>query len=214
MSGGSLAIYARVSTGKQTVAQQLDRLRSAAPGAREFVDEAMSGRSEDRPAFLQLRAAIERGEISAVYAVTLDRLGRSARSILEFFELAQLNDVRVVLVDQAVDTSTSAGRVVRTVLAGMAELEADLARERTQEAMDAIKSGDRATRSGKSPGRPRKVQPRHVQQIVELRETRKPNGEVREWNEVAKEVQIPASTCRKVYSAWLAEKARVVNPSP
>lgn len=190
------AIYARVSTGSQTVAQQLDRLRAGAPGAREFVDEAASGRSDRRPGFERLRSAIEIGEISATYAVKLDRLGRSARAILGFFELAESHQVRVVLVDQQIDTSTPVGRLVRTVLAAMAELEADLVSERTREAMAAFKSGARAPRG--PVGRPRRVTAELADRCDSLRR------QEFTWAEIARRTGLKAETCRR--AVWQLRK--------
>lgn len=196
MRQDSPAIYARVSTGSQTVAQQLDRLRAEAPGAREFVDEAVSGRSDRRPGFDRLRNAIGAGEISAVYAVKLDRLGRSARGILEFFELAESHNVRVVLVDQQIDTSTPVGRLVRTVLAAMAELEADLVSERTREAMASFKSG---VRTPKGPvGRPRRVTDELADRCDALRRQKLT------WAEIARRTGLKAETCRR--AVWSLRK--------
>jgi DNA invertase Pin-like site-specific DNA recombinase len=190
------AIYARVSTGSQVVGQQLDRLRAVVAGAVEYVDDGVSGRAGSRPAFDRLRVSIRAGEISAVYAVKLDRLGRSAKSILEFFELAESREVRVVLVDQQIDTSTPVGRLVRTVLAAMAELEADLAAERTQDTMDAFKSG---ARTPKAPvGRPRRVTPELADRCDVLRRQKFT------WAEIARRTGLKAETCRR--AVWQLRK--------
>ncbi|EQD31976.1 protein containing Resolvase [mine drainage metagenome] len=84
-----VAIYARVSTEGQSVDQQLYRLRSLAPGADEYADSGVSGRLDSRPEFDRLREQIRRGAISDLFVVKLDRLGRSAHAVLEFFELAE-----------------------------------------------------------------------------------------------------------------------------
>ena len=149
------AVYARVSTGRQTesLETQLERLRAGAPGATEFVDAGISGRGAERPAFDRLIAGIRAGQVSSLTSTKLDRLGRSAKTILEFFELAEDNDVRVVLLDLGIDTSTPMGRFGRTIAAAFAELEGDMIADRTREAMSAIKSGARATRvAGQSEG--------------------------------------------------------------
>lgn len=201
------AAYARVSTSGQTTHQQLDRLRSAAPGAEEYVDEAVSGRLDSRPEFDRLRLAIECGEVRCVYVTKLDRLGRSARGILEFFELAETHRVRVVVTDQGpIDTSTPVGRLIRTVLAAMAELEADLVAERTREAMAAFRAGTRTTRSGRPVGRPRVLTEEKVERIRELR-----FGRGFPWKEVAVHVGISAVTCRKVRPAPPTSIPRVLN---
>lgn len=204
----SAASYARVSTAEQSAQQQLDRLRAAAPGSREFVDTAVSGRLDSRPAFDRLRAEIERGDVDAVFVTRLDRLGRSARAIISFFEFAEARGVRVVVTDQGpIDTSTAVGRLVRTVLAAMAELEADLIRDRTRDAMTALKAGTRATRSGRPVGRPPRVTQELIADIRRLRD-----AERLRWAQVAVRLHVPASSARKWYSnARAAEKARVIN---
>jgi DNA invertase Pin-like site-specific DNA recombinase len=203
----SVAIYARVSTDDQSVQQQLDRLRAAAPGATEYVDEAVSGRLVHRPAFDRLQADAAAGRVREVYASRLDRLGRSALAILEFLRRMEEAGVRVVLVDQQIDTSTPTGRVVRTVLAGMAELEADLGRDRTREAMRAIKAGTRPTRSGRPPGRPRKLTAEKEERIRELRWPAAGNG--LPWKKIAQVVGLPWGTCAKVKPPSRGEPPRL-----
>jgi DNA invertase Pin-like site-specific DNA recombinase len=205
--------YARCSTTGQSVDVQVARLRETAPGIVVYADVGLSGSLDHRPEFDKLRASVERGGVSSVYVTKLDRLGRSARSILEFFDLAERNGVRVVVTDQGpIDTLTPVGRLVRTVLAAMAELEADLIRERTRDAMAGFKDGTRKTRSGKPVGRPRILSDALLGRIRELRETPGPSGKVRTWNEIARMVHSPAGSCKKWYCAQRGGKPRVINP--
>ena len=200
-----VAIYARVSTEEQSVQQQLDRLRSAVKFATEYVDEAVSGRLDSRPEFDRLKRDMDAGKVQELYVVKLDRLGRSASSILEFFGRAEKDGVRVVVLDQQIDTSTPVGRLVRTVLAAMAELEADLIRERTREAMAAFKAGTRQTKSGRPVGRPRKVTPEIEERIRSLRKTGM------KWRDIAVRVHLNTGTCRKVGGAVTGESPHVEN---
>ncbi|MCI4317316.1 MAG: recombinase family protein [Thermoplasmata archaeon] len=211
MTSPSLAIYARVSTGRQaeSLEGQLVRLRSRAPGAAEFSD-LLSGRGVDRPEFDRLARAVRDGMVDEVYVSRLDRLGRSARGILGFFELAEAHGTRVVVVDQAIDTSTPVGRMVRTVLAAMAELEADLIGERTKDAMRAFKDGTRRTRSGNPVGRPRVVDGTLIRKIHELRDV----PERPTWNELARILHHPSGSLRKWYSASLGGTPSVINQPP
>ena len=203
------ALYARVSTAGQCVDSQLARLREAAPGAIAYADCAVSGRQDHHVEFDKLRAAVERGELATVYVTKLDRLGRSTKTILEFFDLAERSGVRVVVPDQGpIDTSTSVGRLVPTVLAAMAELEGDLIAERTREAMAAFKNGSRMTRSGKPVGRPRRHTPGVAQRIREER------GNGLKWAVVAQHAGILAGTCGKVGMPPQSDTPRVENPDP
>ncbi|HLM90648.1 MAG TPA: recombinase family protein [Thermoplasmata archaeon] len=189
-----LAIYARVSTNEQSVETQLARLRTAVPGAEEYIDLGLSGTGVERPSLSRLRSAICSRHIASVHVVKLDRLGRSASAVLNFFDEAEAHGTRVIVLDQAIDTGTPIGRLVRTVLAAMAELEADLIRERTQEAMSSFKLGTRRTKSGRPVGRPRRLTAEIIQRIREER------GKGLKWSIVAQHVGIPAGTCRKVGS--------------
>lgn len=198
------ASYARVSTSDQTTVQQLDRLRAVAPGAMEYVDDAVSGRLDSRPEFDRLKTAVERGEVKEVFVCKIDRLGRSAKAILDFFDLAEKHSVRVVVTDQGVDTSTPVGKVVRTILAALAELEADLIRERTRDAMAAFKAGTRKTRSGRPVGRPPRINDALLEQIRELR------ASGLTWNQVALRAHAPATSARK----WLSNARRAADTPP
>lgn len=206
--GKRAAIYARVSTSDQSVEQQLSRLRAAAPGAVEYIDEAFSGRTADRPRFLALRLAIQNAEIQEVYALKLDRLGRSVKNVLEFYELCDQHHVRVVVVEQGFDTASPVGRMVRTIVAAVAELEVEMIRDRTRAAMASFKNGTRRTRTGRPPGRPRRMTPEMARWIRELRDTPKPDGTVRTWKEVAQCVHMPAGSCSKVSRAPSDETPR------
>lgn len=186
------AIYARVSTEDQSVEQQLDRLRKAAPGAMEYVDAGWSGKASDRPSFKRMREEVAAKRIDTIYTVKLDRLGRSVANILEFFQEMESAGARVVILDQSIDTSTPMGKLLRTILAAVAELEADLISERTQAAMDAFKNGTRKTKTGRPVGRPRKVTPDLARRIHDLRQSGL------KWREIALRVHLPAGTCRKV----------------
>jgi DNA invertase Pin-like site-specific DNA recombinase len=196
-----------VSTGSQaeSLETQLGRLRAAVAGAIEFIDAGIAGHSVERPAFDRLIAEILAGRFGLVTVTRLDRLGRSARAILEFSNHADAHGIRIVALDQAIDTSTPVGRLVRSVLAAMAELEADVTAERT-EAMAAFRAGTRQTKSGRPVGRPRRLTPEIVQRIREER------SKGLRWSVVAQHVGIPAGTCRKVGPTPRSDNRRVINP--
>lgn len=209
-----VALYGRVSTSDQDVGSQLARLRSFIDGAAtdttrgpvEYVDDGVSGSLDSRPAFDRLRDEIRADGFDVVVAAKLDRLGRSARSVLDFFNLCEQHAVRVVLVDQAIDTATPAGRLLRTVMAAVAEFEADIIRERTRDAMAAFKAGTRVPKG--RVGRKPVVTPELVAQIRALRDERG-----LQWSAIARTVHHPSSSCRKWYSAARAGKPRVINGS-
>ncbi len=147
-----IAIYARVSTVDQHPEVQLERLRqyAAARGveAVEFVDHGVSGRKDKRPALDKLLGTARRREVSAVVVVKLDRLARSVRHLTRLAEEFEALSVDLVVLDQAIDTGTPAGRLLFSMLGAIAEFEGDLIRDRTRAGLAA------ARRRGVQLGRP------------------------------------------------------------
>jgi DNA invertase Pin-like site-specific DNA recombinase len=209
------ATYSRVSTEDQSVETQADALVRRAnelgfsiPPGQVYSDSGVSGRLDSRPEFDRLRKTIRSHGVEVVLVTKLDRIARSVRTALEFFDEAEAAGVRIIVTDQAIDTASPTGRLTRTILAGVAEFEGELIRERTQVAMDAIRSGRRTTRTGRPVGRPRRVTPEVVSKVAELRRTGL------SWAGVAQRVGLPAETCRK--AVYLAKRGPVAvdNPPP
>ncbi len=152
-----VGLYARVSTNDkgQTPETQLDALRAyaAARGweATEYVDYGVSGAKESRPALDAMLSAARKRKIDAVVCVKQDRLARSVRHLVTLSQEFEALGVHLVVLDQAIDTTTPTGRLLFHVLASIAEFERDLIRERVRAGMT------RARREGKHLGRPRKV---------------------------------------------------------
>jgi len=138
--------YARVSTDGQSVDAQVKQLRAA--GAEKVFRETASGARADRA---QLRRAIDQLESGDVLMVTrLDRLARSTRDLLN--TLAQIADKGAgfrSLADAWADTTTSHGRLMLTVLGGLAEFERELIRARTGEGRERAKA--RGVHTGRPP---------------------------------------------------------------
>ena len=150
------ALYARVSTDQQTVDNQLDVLRQVAElkgwevVGEPLVDAGISGAKgrDERPAFDTLHGMIERREIDLVAAWALDRLGRSMTHLVSFLELLEQKGVGLYLHQQAIDTTTPAGRMFFHVLAAVAEFDRAMIRERV------IAGIERCKKAGKTgPGK-------------------------------------------------------------
>lgn len=170
-----VALYVRVSTSDQDPERQERSLRSYADAQGwvviESYCEVVTGTGKKgRPEFERLREAVFAHSVDTVLVVKLDRLGRSVRDVLTFFDECETAGARVVVTTQQIDTGTPAGRLARTILAGVAEFEGELIRERTRAAMRAIKEGTKPARTGQQPGRPRKVAPADVERARNLRE--------------------------------------------
>jgi len=120
--------YARVSTQDQDLSGQIEALKAA--GATTIYREKISGVRADRPQLSKLMAQIGSGDI--VVVTKLDRLGRSTRELVDLVErISEAGAAFRSLGDPLWDTTSSQGKLLRTLLAAIAEFERDLIRERT-----------------------------------------------------------------------------------
>src|SRR6202035_2735644 len=122
--------YARVSTGHQSLDQQLDALTAAGVNPKRVYRDKLSGAStrEQRPGLASLLDYARPGD--AIVVVGIDRLGRNAAEVMT--TIRELRDREIVLrsLREGIDTSNATGRMVAGVLASLAELELELGRER------------------------------------------------------------------------------------
>ena len=122
--------YARVSTGGQDLASQLDALKQA--GAEKVWREKVSGAKTDRVELAKLMRSLAPGDVLVV--TRLDRLARSTRDLLNVLDtVAKAGAAFKSLADQWADTTTPHGRLMLTVLGGLAEFERSLIIARTGE---------------------------------------------------------------------------------
>lgn len=150
-----VALYARVSTGGQTVENQLRELNEV--GARlgweiveQFVDRGISGAKGrgGRPALDRLMKAVIQGKVELVAAWSVDRLGRSLQDLVTILNELRERRVDLYLHQQGLDTGTPSGRAMYQMLGVFAEFERAIIVER-------IKSGmARARAQGKRLSRP------------------------------------------------------------
>jgi DNA invertase Pin-like site-specific DNA recombinase len=120
--------YARVSIAEQDVALQLDALRLAGC-TRIFEDRGVSGATTERPGLAQALAYVREGDTLAIWK--LDRLGRSLAHLIETVTELETRGVGLRSLTEAVDTTTSSGRLIFHVFGALAQFERDLIRERT-----------------------------------------------------------------------------------
>jgi DNA invertase Pin-like site-specific DNA recombinase len=141
--------YARVSTGHQSLDQQLDVLVAAGVNPKRVYSDKLSGTStrEQRPGLAALMDYARPGD--AIVVAGVDRLGRNAAEVMT--TIRELGERNIVLrsLREGIDTSNATGRMVAGVLASLAELELELGRERRAAARDARRA------RGQSIGRPK-----------------------------------------------------------
>jgi DNA invertase Pin-like site-specific DNA recombinase len=122
--------YARVSTDGQSLDAQHASLIAA--GAEKVWAEKVSGAVTDRKALARAIASLSAGDILLV--TRLDRLARSTRDLLNVLDaVGKAGAGFRSLADHWADTTTPHGRLMLTVLGGLAEFERELIRARTTE---------------------------------------------------------------------------------
>src|ERR1700710_3144503 len=129
--------YARVSTDGQSLSAQLAELK--APKCEKIFQEKMSGARADRKQLVKLMAMLAKGDVLVV--TRLDRLARSTRALLNLLgTIGEKGAGFKSLRDTWTDTTTAHGRLMLTVLGGLAEFERELIGTRTGEGPERAKS--------------------------------------------------------------------------
>jgi DNA invertase Pin-like site-specific DNA recombinase len=140
--------YARVSTDEQNLSLQLDALR-AVGCAQIFCDEGISGAETDRRELNTALRTLTTGDVLVVWK--LDRLGRSLAHLIQITTRLQDEAIGFRSLSEAIDTTTSSGRLMFHVIGAIAEFERSLISDRTRAGMAAAKA------RGQHLGRERKM---------------------------------------------------------
>lgn len=190
---GSIVGYARVSSTGQDYQTQVDRLTAA--GATKIFSEKQSGLDDDRPELAKCLDYVREGDTLIV--TKLDRLARSASHLHKIADKLNRDGVGFkVLDDNGLDTTTRTGKLVFSILAGIAEFETELRKERQLEGIAKAKA--KAAKAGTPwiTGRP--ISLNHE----EIRKLRADGLSVRQ---IAKKVGCSPSAVQKVLNSVKAE---------
>ena len=187
-----VAFYLRVSTGEQTTENQRRELEQVAKRSgwqvvEVYEDAGISGVNgrEKRPALDKLLTDATARQFDIVAAWSVDRLGRSLRHLLFFFDELRALHVDLYLHKEGIDTSTPAGEAMFQMVGVFAQFERSMIRER-------VRSGlSRARASGKRLGRP----PVTARKRAEVLKLRRAGQSIRA---VARTVGLSARTVQKI----------------
>lgn len=169
MEGELIIGYARVSTDGQTLDAQQAALTAA--GAERIYSEKISGAVTDRRGLAKAIGALGAGDVLLV--TRLDRLARSTRDLLNVLDaVAKAGAGFRSIADAWADTTTPHGRLMLTVLGGLAEFERELIRARTDEGRK--RAMTRGVRFGRKP----KLTPHQVQEALARRAAGEPLVEI------------------------------------
>jgi DNA invertase Pin-like site-specific DNA recombinase len=148
------AIYVRVSSKSQDTRSQEPDLTTWAKAHGEDVTwykDKFTGTQMTRPGLERLLADVRSGHISKVVVWRLDRLGRTAKGLLNLLDELQQLGVGFVSLREGFDLSTPAGRLMAGVLASVASYETEVRKER-QTAGIAKAKAEGKTWGGRRPG--------------------------------------------------------------
>jgi DNA invertase Pin-like site-specific DNA recombinase len=153
--GQRAALYCRVSTADQSCErQERDLSAFAARAGYEVVGtfkETASGVRLDRAERKRVLALVQRREIDAVLVTELSRWGRSTTDLLATLKELEVRRVSLVAMNgMTFDLATPHGRMMATMLAGIAEFERELTTERIRSGIAAAKA--RGKRLGRQHG--------------------------------------------------------------
>jgi DNA invertase Pin-like site-specific DNA recombinase len=128
--------YARISTGDQTLNLQLDALEKA--GCHKIFTDQCSGAKDKRPGLDAALDQLRPGDTLVVWK--LDRLGRSAQKLVTLMNEFNDDNICFKSLTDGIDTTTSMGKLIYTIMAAFAENERNLIVERTRAGINAARA--------------------------------------------------------------------------
>ena len=131
--------YARVSTIEQNLDRQIDALKKY--GVDKIYNEKITGTKRDRPELGKLLDRITEGD--TIVIESLSRLGRSTKDLIELVELFNSKKVNLVSLKESIDTNTSTGKLLFTLMSAIAQFERDCIADRTKEGLTAARARGR-----------------------------------------------------------------------
>lgn len=149
--------YARVSTAEQNLDLQRDALKAA--GCEKVITDKASGATAARPGLEKVKELLRAGDTLVVWR--LDRLGRSLRDLIGWMTYLDEEKVGLLSLHEAIDTTTTSGKLTFHLFGALAEFERNLIRERTQAGLTAARA-----RGKKPAGRTRQGKARPARQAL------------------------------------------------
>lgn len=141
-----IASYMRVSTMKQDTGRQemlLDRL--GIKFDKQYIDK-LSGKTTDRPQLVKMMKNLKAGD--TLYCESISRLGRSLKDLIEIIENLVEKDVRVVILKEGIDTTTTTYKLLLGIFGSIAEMERETIQERVLQGIEHCKETG-TTKTGK-----------------------------------------------------------------
>ena len=130
--------YIRTSKNSQNLGIEVQKEALARYKMDKLYVEQISGRKENRVELNKALESLNEGDTLIVYKI--DRLGRSTKQLINIVSDLKERGVIIIFIKENIDTSTSMGQMLFTIMASIAELEASFISERTKEALSILKA--------------------------------------------------------------------------
>ena len=149
--------YARVSTKGQSLSDQINQLQQNGIDKDNIYFEKFTGTTINRPMFERLTNKVKAGDIITV--TKLDRLARNTREALNVLDPLMNKGVKINVLNIGMLENSTIGKLVKTILLAVAEMERDMIVDRTQEG----KRYARLHKKNYHEGRPKRLITPHYQ---------------------------------------------------
>lgn len=150
--------YARVSTADQKLDLQMDALKAA--GCEQIYSDVASGAKEDRPELAQAIAFLRKGDTLVCWK--LDRAARTLSHLVKVISDLNARGIHFISLNESIDTSSAAGKLIFHIFGSLAEFERELIRERTKAGLVAARA------RGKVGGRPKRLSDAQIEKVIKL----------------------------------------------
>lgn len=136
--------YCRASTDDQkiTLLDQEDKIKNYCAYKNYklldiFIDGGVSGsvKTTERPEMKKLLEKLQKGEGDGLICTKIDRLSRSSGDFVNVMNYFNKNNIQLIFLDPEIDTKSATGKMILTIMSSVAELELNMIRERTRNAL-------------------------------------------------------------------------------
>lgn len=155
--------YIRVSTLEQNLDRQ--KLQLNEYGVDKIFQDQASGKDFDRPGFTSMNKFVREGD--TIVVSDWSRLGRSTIEVINIIDDFKLRGIRLISIKENIDTNTSQGKFMLTVIAAFNEMERELIKERQHEGIQIAKT------KGVYKGRQKIDKPKNFDQVYDDLKNRK-----------------------------------------
>ncbi len=128
--------YCRVSTAEQRLDRQVLALEQY--GTDKLFCEKITGTKKHRPELDKMLGVLKAGD--TVVVESLSRLGRSVKNLAELMDYFNSKGIRLVSLKETIDTTSSTGKLLFTIISSLAQFERDVIAERTTEGLKAARA--------------------------------------------------------------------------